>query len=719
MPIATSRHPPLRRQIRSLGLTLTAGVLALFMIAMFVREAVNRRTQLEASMVTEAEIIGRNSSAAVAFRNEVEASEILASLAASPDVRQAVIFLPDGTPLGAYRSPDHPEADCHLLGGGLGKRSTWWDLRWCGAAIGRPILLHDREIGTLAMEVGLESTYRALARTVAVSFALAALAFGLSIPLWRRVAARVTGPLTRLGEVTDRVSREQDFRLRAPAGGSLEVDLLAAGFNQMMSQLQQRDESLGHELDQRRHAERRLNDLAYFDPVTGLHNRHYFRERLDTAVARADRERGSCAILYIDLDGFKQVNDTLGHDRGDELLCEVARRLIDALRRSDGVCRVGGDEFAVIVDDDPPATQVEAIAAKLVEVLAVPYRVGDRGTPRVSASIGACVYPDAAEDGDSLMRHADSAMYRAKVHGKNRYCIHSADGDEARSRPQRVERALEVALARGELRLVYQPQVALHADQAADGEDDGTGAARGPQQGLSGFEALLRWHHDTLGAIGPGEFIPMAEASGAIEAIGEWALREACTMLLAWRDVNPHLKMSVNVSARQLVSDVAIDRLVAILDASELPAGAIELELTESLLVDRSETMLGRLHRLRDAGFRLAIDDFGTGYSSLAYLDNFPITTLKIDGAFTRKLGVDAQGDAIARAIVAIGVALEVDVIAEGIETPEHAASLRALGCLRGQGRLYGAPLEVADADVRVRGRVSGQGHASRQPALR
>jgi diguanylate cyclase (GGDEF)-like protein len=678
-----ARQRSIQRQITMLGLALTALVLAAFALGMVLHEAANRRQTLEASMTTEAEIIGANSAAAISFGAETEANEILASLAASPDVLQARIFLPDGRTLGRYARDSAPEY-CHLLQ----PQGRGWDWRWCGAALYRPVLLHGKVVGTVAMEVGLRSTYRAVAGTIVVSLVLAALAFGVSIPLWRRVAARVAEPLTRLVEITERVSRDQDFRLRASATGSREVDALASGFNQMMSQLQQRDERLNHELHQRRQAEVRLNDLAYFDPVTGLHNRHYFLERIDAAVARAERERGRCALIYIDLDGFKQVNDTLGHERGDELLREVGRRLTETLRRSDGVCRLGGDEFAVIIDDAGDDGQVEAVAAKLVEVLAAPYRLGSRGA-QVSASIGACRFPDDADDRDSLMRHADSAMYRAKERGKNRYHLYHAGGAEPPSRHQLLEQALEGALARGEMHLLYQPQVLLPAS--------------GGQPEVIGFEALLRWHHPTLGPIGPAEFVPLAESCGAILPIGEWVLREACRQLVAWRADHPGLQVSVNLSARQLASAEAIDDLTRVLEASGLPAGAVELELTESLLVDRSETMLGRLGQLRAAGFGLAIDDFGTGYSSLAYLDSFPITTLKIDRAFVRNLSGAGHGDAIARAIIAIGAAIGADVIAEGIETTAQAHALRALGCLRGQGYLYAPPVAETAAGELLR----------------
>ena len=350
-------------------------------------------------------------------------------------------------------------------------------------------------------------------------------------------------------------------------------------------------------------------------------------------------------------------------------------------------------QLAVIIDDDSRIEQVEAVCAKVVEELAAPYRLSDHRDAQVSGSIGACLFPDDADDRDSMMRHADSAMYRAKERGKNRYWLYHAGGSEPQSRRQLLELALDGAHTRGEMNLVYQPQVLMPPAHATEGT----------APVVFGFEALLRWRHPTLGLISPVEFIPLAESSGAIEPIGEWVLREACDRLSQWRMLHPQLQMSVNLSARQLASDDAIARLIQLLADSGLPAGAVELELTESLLVDRTELMLGRLGRLRDAGFGLAIDDFGTGYSSLAYLDSFPITTLKIDRAFVRKLGGGTHGDAIARAIVAIGASIGADVIAEGIETPAQAQALRLLGCRRGQGYLYAAPLGESGADELLR----------------
>ena len=425
-PEPARRSRSIRHQITARGLALTALVLVAFAMVGVLRDADERRRALQADTQVSARIVGANSAAALAFGDETAANEILASLAAWPDVQQATLYLPDGRVLGRYERTER-SAPCHALDAG----GSGWHLRWCGAALYEPTRWHGKHVGTLALEVGLGSAYRALAGTVAFSAAVAALAFGLSIPLWRRLAARLAVPLTELVAVAERVGREKDFALRSCAAGMAEVETLAHSFNGMMAQLQQHDLRLHDELAQRRQAERRLNGLAYVDNVTGLHNRHYFDERIDEAVAGAAAGRGSCALIYIDLDGFKQVNDTLGHDSGDALLREVGQRLTETLRRSDGVCRLGGDEFAVIADDNVGPAEIEAIAGKLVDAVAVPYWL-DGHEARVSASIGACLYPAHAADRDALVRNADAAMYRAKPQGKNRYCLFGAGETGAR-----------------------------------------------------------------------------------------------------------------------------------------------------------------------------------------------------------------------------------------------------------------------------------------------
>lgn len=669
----------IRRQLTDMGLRLTTTVLALLALAVALHEVYNRVASVRATLDTQTRMVAANSTAALVFNNAGEAHEILASLASLPDVQQAALFDLAGQPVAGYVR-EGQSAPCHTLRGDH-PPDTDWD--WCGVVAYRTVSLHARPVGLLALEVGLRPAYVQLVLALGFIGLVTVAAMALAAPLWRRLAERLTQPLSELVQVTERVRQEQNYRLRSAASGSMEAAVLANAFNDMMAQLEKRDVQLTEELDQRRRAEVRLNDLAYFDNVTALHNRHYFKERVDVAVESARRTGASCALLYIDLDGFKQVNDTLGHEAGDELLTQVGARLVEVLHGPTGVARLGGDEFAIILDGGVTTEQLEGVAAKLVRALREPYALGAR-TAWVSASIGGCLFPDQADSREAWLRHADSAMYEAKAAGKNGWRLHQRGLSPEVSRHQQLEQGLRVALGDGQLHLVYQPRVDLASGQ------------------IMGLEALLRWHHPELGSVAPDEFIPIAEAIGVIVPMGLWMLREAVQQLTEWRAVVPELHMSVNISARQLADDATLEPICQAMRASGLPLHAVELELTESLLVDRSPTMLARLATLRDAGFGLAIDDFGIGYSSLAYLDSFPITTLKIDRAFVQAMHDTARGKAIARAIIAIGQALRVEVVAEGIETQADADLLLRLGCRRGQGYWYSPPLAAAEVGPRL-----------------
>lgn len=672
-PAATA--PRIAELITRLGLALTAALLALFAALVMLHEAGNRRADLQGQLQVLGGTLAHNAEAAVMFGNAGEAAEILASLQASPDVVQARLLLPDGSELAHYRHGDgaHP---CNALQAGR----PGLDTRWCGMALVLPVVRHGQTLGHLGIEASLSGVYRSLLGTLLFSAVAAVLAFAASVPLWRRLARRIAAPLRELIDITGHVREHADFTRRFESDASAEVQALAAAFNRMLDQLHQRDTRLNEELAQRRHAERRLNDLAYLDAVTGLHNRHHFLEQIDQALARARHRGRPGVLLYLDLDGFKQVNDNLGHEQGDELLRQVGQRLRHSLRGGEVICRLGGDEFAVILEDAGGVAQVERLAARLLDELAHPYTLGPQ-IGHVSASIGACLFPDDAPSREQLLRNADTAMYQAKQEGRNRLCVFRPDSGGAGQRREALQGALGTALREGQLSLAYQPQVDLASRRCV------------------GMEALLRWQHPQLGAVRPVDFIALAEASGQIVPIGEWVLQQACAQLLSWRRLRPQLRMAVNLSPVQLADDAALDRLCRVLADSGLPAGALELELTESLLVDRSPTMLARMARLRAAGFGLGIDDFGVGYSSLAYLDSFPLTTLKIDRAFVRPLEEEGERrTAIVQAIIAVGRALGTEVVAEGVETPRQAQRLQALGCERAQGYLFAEPLPPAAA---------------------
>jgi diguanylate cyclase (GGDEF)-like protein len=433
--------------------------------------------------------------------------------------------------------------------------------------------------------------------------------------------------------------------------------------------------------------EEQLTHQAFHDALTGLANRVRLRERVQHALARAGRTAEQIAVLFIDLDGFKNINDSLGHGAGDRLLTMVAERLVNATRGCDTVARLGGDEFAVLlesVNGDDDAVQV---AERIAEAMQHPF-ILDSVEVFVGASMGIARANDAHSvkaAADELLRNADVAMYRAKSAGKGRWAIFQPHMHELARERLAIEADLRQAMERGEMRIVYQPIVTLSDER------------------LAGLEALVRWQHPDRGEIPPNVFIPIAEETGLIVPLGRWVLREACMRAARWQKLlNAPLSLTINLSGRQFQEDGMLEEVEAVLADSGLPGGSLVLEITESAIVQNTDTMLQRMHELKRLGIRLAIDDFGTGYSSLSYLQRFPIDILKIDRTFVEELGVPGHDGALVRTIIALGDMMSLDTVAEGVELPRQRDHLRALGCEYGQGYLFAHPLETAEVDARA-----------------
>lgn len=436
-------------------------------------------------------------------------------------------------------------------------------------------------------------------------------------------------------------------------------------------------------------SQEKLDFLAHHDALTGLPNRLLLNDRLEHAVARARREAGSLALLFLDLDGFKGVNDTLGHAVGDRLLVAVAERMRARLRASDTLARLGGDEFLVLIEAEPQPSDAATVAGALLALLGAPFTIGDHEL-YISASIGVSFHPADGADGGTLLRNADLAMYRAKAAGRNTFQFYTPEmTDRARER-HALENALRGALKRGELSVHFQPQVEI-----------ASGA-------LVGMEALARWMHPRLGLVSPARFIPVAEEIGIVAEIGDWVLEQACAQLAAWRARGLLVPvMSVNVSVQQLERDSLTEALGRVLSRNALAPGDLELEVTESMLMAGSRRSQRAMTEISRLGVRLAVDDFGTGYSSLGRLSRMPIDRLKIDGSFVRDIGRDGKDEAIARAIIGLGQDLGLEVVAEGVERPEQAAFLDREGCRYAQGYLFGrpaAPQALEEALRSVRG---------------
>jgi diguanylate cyclase len=618
-----SRTPMLGRWMALANLATAGAALLVASVLLIALQYVSLRDALVEDMHVQADIISKSSSAALLFGDRDAGQETLAALDGSPNIEAAGIFNADGRPFVLYRRH-----------GAAGVETPSPQLLNAGHEFGFNYLLSVRTIDVSGRQVGFVVVRATLDQ------------------LYRRVAGYALVMLL-------------------VAAGSLAVAYL------LVSRMRRVVKS----------AEAHLDYLAHVDPITGLPNRHAFNERLSFALSKVDKFGGGIALLLIDLDNFKIVNDTLGHQCGDKLLRLVAQRLLAILRSGDVICRIGGDEFAVIVDTADVSCG-DSVADKILIALAAPFDV-DIHEIYVTASVGISVYPQDAADFETLTRNADTAMYQAKGKGKNAFERFHPELDQRVQKRLALETNLRKALERGELCLYYQPKVDLHGKHVV------------------GLEALLRWNHPELGLVSPLEFIPVAEESGLIVPIGRWVLRTACQQVAMWRDAGlGAIHVSVNLSARQTKDSHLMQDIVAALRDAGMESNQLELEITETVLMENVHANVDLLNRLQTEGIRLSIDDFGTGYSSMAYLKRFPIDQVKIDRTFVRDIPGDGDDEAITTAIIAMAHSLGLSVVAEGVETEAQLQFLRAAGCDIMQGFYFAQPMPVEDTTTFLRARI-------------
>lgn len=508
-----------------------------------------------------------------------------------------------------------------------------------------------------------------LSKRKLVVMGLACIAFLLISYLFGAFYVSVIRTVTTLKRASVRFSGG-DFSARVDLCTKDELQHVGNAFNKMV-------DSFANMMEERRCYEERIEYQAFYDALTGLPNRILFNDRLKLALSEAIRCRKMVAVMFLDLDRFKIINDTLGHDIGDLLLKAVTGKLSGCLRRRDTVSRMGGDEFLFILPDIGGIDQARVIAKKILDLLNQPILVGSHEL-FISASIGISLFPFDGEDIEHLVKNADTAMYVAKNNGRNSYQFYDSDMNAKAENSLQMENSLRRALERGEFLLYYQPRFDLVSGR------------------ITGMEALIRWQHPELGLVPPADFIPLAEELGLIIPIGEWVLRTACLQNKEWQEEG--IRISVNISASQFQRDGFIDTVKKVIEETAMEPRWLELELTETVIMNNATMAIVKLKQLKELGIQISIDDFGTGFSSLSYLKHFPIDSLKIDRSFIKDIPKAPKDTAITKTILALGRRLGLKVVAEGVETEDQLVFLSSRRCNEVQGYLISRPLPADEA---------------------
>lgn len=644
------------------GIVLLASSVALVMYAaaLLLFERRSSLAALDGQLVTLADVVGQNSTAAIAFDDHPAARQVLEALRHENPIMSGCLYDLSGSLFAEYRR-DAAGPPCPS------RAELQPGYETALRRVSREVYRRSERVGTIFLASDLQALVRrehnlvlleGLLGLISLVFGLAA---GLILQRW------ITRPILALAAAMRSVGSEGVFAEQVEPRGSEEIRSLGNGFNRMIAELQRRDQRT-------KHAEATLRQQARRDSLTGLPNRRAFMERLADALAVSDRDDTLVGLLYLDLDGFKLVNDSLGHSAGDLLLKRVAARLSSRVRVSDTLARVGGDEFTLVLAGLKAREDAGHVAQSLLESLKAPFTINDHEIT-IGCSIGISLRTDGSPQGHDLLQQADSAMYAAKRGGRNQAIYFSAElGLMARERLT-LESELRNALAREEIYVDYQPEFDLESGR------------------LVRFEALARWNHLALGQVPPDKFIPVAEECGLIHSIGAYVMEAACREAATWQTATTNsIQLAVNVSAVQFNSDDIVAEIARILKQTGLPPHVLQIELTESVMLGSNRTCAEKMAQLRALGITLAIDDFGTGYSSLSYLAELPVDAIKTDRSFLRGVQATSDGEGMIASMIDLAHRFRIRVIVEGVESEDELALVRTLGADEAQGYLLGRP---------------------------
>lgn len=624
-------------------------------------------------------LIAENIASSLIFQDARTATETLTTLHKDSTVKMAAVYDKHGTLFASFIRDAGQHEDIPAVGKSGVVLAQYY------VEVFRPVVLNTDHLGTVFIRSNLTGLKKKITQygyiVVAVFFLSLLLALIISQPLQRLIY----GPVLQLARLAEDVSENKNYSIRLEVDRDDELGTLINGFNTMLGVIEDRERQLNDHTDHLEHLvhlrSEQLHKRAYYDSLTELPNRNMLYDRLSQEISRSKRERVSFALMFLDLDRFKKINDSLGHDVGDELLCAVAKRLLEKVRKEDIVARLGGDEFVVLLTNISSPQDIDAIAKTIKSVFSRPFKLSNSGALlHITSSIGISIYPSDGDDAEALMKNADASMYVAKKDGADQYCFYKKGMNAASHRQLEMENHLRHALLHNEFYLFYQPQVRLK---------DNT---------IYGLEALIRWTSPQLGEVFPSEFIPLAEEIGLLIDITSWVSEKACLYNKMLQDTGiPPIIIAVNISASHLMTANIVDQIKEILDRSLLDPRYLELEITEDIFLDDSERIIINLKQIKELGVHIVIDDFGTGYSSLSYLQKFPVDTLKLDGSFIQKIGENHASEKLISATINLAHSLDLNIVAECVETQYQWDFLKEQGCDFAQGYFFCKPLAAEE----------------------